>query len=129
MQAVVRSIQCSGWDIRDIHVNFHVPDDEMFTVDVLIGPKDGPGADVFYVTVTTPLALEKLLQTRPQGTMFAYHYLMVKRYDGQLIREAIESQVQQIYGDDWEQLASRLNTYFAWEFEDSRPGPRSKFLD
>jgi hypothetical protein len=88
-------------------------------IEVSVGPKDEPGEEYFGVVVTTPRWLADHLSDREY--LSGRHYLIVKRYDFEVVRSALYKQFQGVQGANWSEVAERLARYGQWEFEDYQP--------
>ena len=53
--------------------------------------------------------------------VFARHYLIVDRYDYDLICACLEKKFYGVAGSTWSDVAERLARYGHWEFEDYQP--------
>jgi hypothetical protein len=97
------------------------PDVENFCilVEVSVGPKGERGEEHFGVVVTTPTWLAAHMAECEH--LFARHYLIVKRYEFDVVKSAIYKQFQGVQGSSWLDVAERLARYGQWEFEDYRP--------
>lgn len=89
-----------------------------------IGPADDDrGADGFYVTVCSPNWLARMaLEENDKGFEFIHHQLVVDRWDPVLFQRAIQDLCYSTTGEDWDEVATKLSRYLAWEFEDYTEG-------
>jgi len=106
-------------DVPNLDLEHFTPEDpECFCVLVqaFVGPQGEPGEEAFDFTVCTP----RWLNSHPaqKGFLFARHYLLLWRYDYDLLRRAITDLCARAKGPDWETVANRLARYGHWEFED-----------
>lgn len=96
-----------------------IPDDFGVLLTASIGPDNGPGDEVFYVTVCSPKWLAWATMTENvKGFEFVRHRLVVDRWDPDLFRRAIRDLCLHTSGADWTEVANKLSRYLAWEFED-----------
>jgi len=85
-----------------------------------VGPVGEEGADTFNFEVCTPSGLANRFDSdgRPYwgtGT------LIVRRFDWGAVEAALMQYVRSLSGADWEELATKLNRFMYWEFEDYQP--------
>jgi hypothetical protein len=123
MHAVLKSLSSPdvGADSLETHTP-HLPDRFGIYVEAEIGPDGAEGADLFGVTVCSPLWLaEAATRENPKGFEFVRHRLVVDRWDADLIRRAIGDLCVHATGDGWNEIATKLSRYLAWEFEDYKP--------
>ncbi len=94
------------------------PDPENFRVLVqaLIGDTNSDASESFNIAVCTPSWLEQRLAR--DGHVWGRHYLFVPRYDYGMIEDLIRTLCDSTEGSDWEQIATILSRFGAWEFED-----------
>ncbi len=97
-------------------------DDFGILLTALIGPSDGAGEEVFYVTVCSAKWLARAtLDENGEGFEFVRHRLVVERWDPGLFRRAIGDLCAHTSGDSWQEIGNRLSRFLAWEFEDYAP--------
>jgi hypothetical protein len=117
MHAVVRSMMSpdAGADPLD---QYRPPTSDLFAVFVQfeIGPSEGPGAELFGLTVCSPQWL--LQQQWPKGFEFLHSTLVIERWDVELIGQAVGSLCERTSGADWPAIAQSLSRFMAWEFAD-----------
>ena len=106
MLARVRGIYTIDHDDLEAYVPNDPVEFHMF-VRVMEGPHDGEG---------TPAWLGRMCEER--GAVIGRHYLIVGRYDPELIRRVLTKQVERCSGTSWEDLAAKLRQIGSWEFED-----------
>jgi hypothetical protein len=120
MQAVLRSLESP--DLAPDSLDSYqppIPDDFGILLMAMIGPKDGPGEEAFYVTVCSAKWLAWATMTEnAKGFEFVRHRLAVNRWDPALFRRAVSDLCLHTSGHDWSEVASKLSRYLAWEFED-----------
>ncbi len=96
-------------------------DFDYFSVDieVAIGVEGAVGSDSFIFTVTTPKYLESKIDG--EDVIFLRHYILVKKWNPDLIKGRLEKLVSSTSGNNWEELAGKFSRFGRWEFEDVRP--------
>jgi hypothetical protein len=82
-----------------------------------IGPVGVKGGDTFNFEVCTPSALASRLDAdgRPY---WARGTLIVRSFARESVEAALNQYVRSVEGDDWAELAAKLNRFMRWEFED-----------
>jgi hypothetical protein len=85
-----------------------------------IGPVGEDSADTFSFEVCTPSGLASRLdgEARPfwgRGT------LVVGAFSWEAVDAALNQYVRSVSGDDWAEVAEKLNRFMCWEFEDYQP--------
>lgn len=123
MHAVLRSLDSPALDPDTL--DSYVPpiaDDFGVLVSALIGPDDGEGEEIFYVTVCSPTWLARAaMAENAKGFEFVRHRLVVERWDPQLFHRAVSDLCSHASGSDWSEVANKLSRYLHWEFEDYTP--------
>lgn len=92
------------------------PADCWVVVTASIGVAGDEGSDDFTFYISTPRRLERIVADESQ--LWGRHLLIVEQFDWALVRNAIEKICNEITGDTWDAIASRLSRYGAWEYED-----------
>jgi hypothetical protein len=115
MLARVRGIYTIDHDDLEAYVPNDPVECHMF-VRVMVGPHDGEGEESFDVTVCTPAWLGRRPEER--GAVIGRHYLIVGRYDPELIRRVLTKQLERSSGTSREDLAAKLRRIGSWEFDD-----------
>jgi hypothetical protein len=87
----------------------------------MIGSDDAPGEESFDFMVCTPKWFAAELQASNEPIAFGRHYLFLRHYDYELLRQVIESLCIQATGEDWKAVAGFLGRFGKCEFEDYRP--------
>lgn len=90
----------------------------MVLLQAFIGPEGGAGEEAFDFLVCSPAWI--LDEVRESGFLLGRHHLVVRRFDLQLIRGAIEEICSHARGESWSEIAARIGRYGKWEFEDYR---------
>lgn len=89
-----------------------------FAVALIIGPVDEPGGHIFQITVATPEALRVYLEAHNVQVFPAPHFLIVRDYDWNALRAALNDLVAQCERATWEASVEQLCRYFLWEYAD-----------
>jgi hypothetical protein len=82
-----------------------------------VGPVGEESADTFDFTVCTPRGLADRLAT-DDGPFWARGLLIVPRLDWDQVEAALEQCVRSLSGEEWGSVATKLNRFMNWEFED-----------
>lgn len=96
------------------------PEDCCVLVSAYIGPAGGGGEELFRFTVCTPSGLERQL-ARDDRPFWARATLIVRRYSKDAVDAALNQFVRSVSGEDWAEVAGKLNRFLYWEFEDYQP--------
>lgn len=88
---------------------------ELF-VTCTIGPVGVDGGDIFQFHVATPPFVGH--STIPDDHLWLDRSLLVKVYDPDIIRLAIETFIESCAGSTWESIASQISSIGDWEFEE-----------
>jgi len=88
------------------------PADAAVLFEASIGPKGREDAEVFSFVAITPRAL-----ARDQGTRWGRGYLILNHVSWAGVETAVRNLLSQCSGDNWAQVAERLNREMHWEFE------------
>jgi hypothetical protein len=83
-----------------------------------IGPADSPGAELFYFNVCSPRWIEK--NPPPKGFEFMHSFIVLSRWDYDVLHRAVSDLCLHTEGDDWREVATKLSRYGSWEFSDYR---------
>jgi hypothetical protein len=112
--------QLKGFDCVD-----HNPIDEwtpesdadvFYSLCLQIGFPDSGGADLFYVDVMTPQAINN----HNLGRQLSQRRIIVNPYSWEAVIEAVRAILECCAGDDWSQQSALLAMHFSWEFENYR---------
>jgi hypothetical protein len=106
-------------DVDDLTT--HVPktnDSFGFLLQVMVGTKGKEGEESFDIFVCTPRWLIK--HHKENEILFGRHYMIVFKYDYDLIIKKLKSYIEKLEGDNWDELAQKINLIGKWEFEDYR---------
>lgn len=123
MVATIKSLEiteCPNLDPR--HFDPEDREDFICTFGLMVGPRGSEGGDFFYVTVCSPMRLEKLCER--DGFVWGRHHLIVRYFDLEMIRSILIKFVNNCSGESWEEIGPKLARLGAWEFEDyQQSGP------
>lgn len=104
-------------DLLDMDVNYpEDPENFGILVEAAIGEEGANGADLFGFVVCTPRWLENNIPI--EGYLFGRHRVILREYSYPIIWKIIDSLCQRTWGDNWEEVAHKLNRFGGWEFED-----------
>jgi hypothetical protein len=97
--------------------SFQPDDSERFAIAIgaVIGPPNTAGGDLFYFTACSA----RWLADNPpeKGFEFMHGYVLLIRWDYDLLQRAIADLCRRTEGGDWTEVATKLSRYGAWEFE------------
>ncbi|MEO0415299.1 MAG: Imm8 family immunity protein, partial [Verrucomicrobiota bacterium] len=82
-----------------------------------IGTPDEEGADLFYVDVATPQAINEL----NLGKRMSERGIVVNPYSWENVLNEVQGILERCKGEDWNQQSELLAKHFNWEFENCRP--------
>ena len=117
--AAIKSIEIT--DAPDLEPSNYIPEDSescACTLGLTIGPSDGEGGELFYLTVCTAKWLEKAC--KKDGFLWGRHHLIVPEYNLKAITAIITKFVERCSGESWGEVATKLARIANWEFEDYR---------
>ena len=88
-----------------------------------VGPVGEDGADTFSFDVCAPRALKRRfdIERRP---FWARGTLVVDTFSWEAVDAALKQSVRSVSGEDWNEIATKLNRLMHWEFDDYRPHGR-----
>lgn len=86
-----------------------------FLLQVMVGVKNKEGAESFDIVVCTPKWL--LENHKKDEVLFGYQKMIVFEYDFHRIKHKIEKYIDGLYGNNWEELANKINMIGHWEFD------------
>jgi len=90
-----------------------------FLLQAMFGIENSDGEESFDMIVCTPEWLAIELNSRP--VLMGYHYIFVKIYDIEQLKNFLVDFAQRCEGDSWEEVALKLARIGRWEFENYRP--------
>lgn len=94
------------------------PDCFALSVTASVGAAGEEGADLFDFVVCTP----SWVQTDRLQKGFAFsRYLLITRWDPDLVERAIRDLCRRTRGEDWPEVARKLSRYSSWEFDEYSP--------
>jgi Immunity protein 8 len=82
-----------------------------------IGPVGEEGAETFDFTVCTPSGLADRLEN-DERPFWGRGLLIVRRFDWDQVEAALNQYVRSLSGEEWHNVATKLNRVMCWEFED-----------
>jgi hypothetical protein len=85
----------------------------------VVGPSDGPGDEIFQLTVCSPTWIAG--DDRPKRFEFLRATLVVEQWDLELVRRAIDDLCRRTTGETWHDVAMSLSRSMHWEFADYTP--------
>jgi len=97
-----------------------IPDsdaDVHFSLCLHIGRADEDGADLFYVEVATPQAINE----HNLGKTLGQRKIIVNPYSWELVLKEVNAILAECRGDNWLQQSEFLAEHFSWEYENYRP--------
>ena len=98
------------------------PAEFAFLARMHVGPLDGPGAELFDVTVCTPEWLSE--RCRAEGGIYnPRHHLVVtfEQFDKRVLHAWLDARVRGVQVAAWHAVGERLGRLAYWEFEDYAP--------
>jgi hypothetical protein len=103
-------------DIDDLK-NYSPSDKECFgfLLQIMVGVQDKEGEESFDVVVCTPQWL--LLKYQRNGLFFALHHLIMFQYDYTMLFSKLKSYIDNIHGDNWNDIAHKISYIGKWEFQ------------
>jgi hypothetical protein len=87
-----------------------------FLLQVIAGPKGMEGEESFDVKVCTPQWLMNNIKNNE--IIMGRHYLILQRYNYDLISQRIDSFCHMCEGKEWKECAEKLGRLGKWEYED-----------
>jgi len=91
--------------------------DACYSLCLHIGPPDEEGADLFYVDVMTPQAINE----HNLGKRLSQRRIVVNPYSWEAVLESVRATLERCAGENWNQQSALLAKHFDWEFENYRP--------
>lgn len=83
-----------------------------------IGPFDKEGGEIFGITVCDLKGLQN--QLKNDGFILPRHHIILPTYNPNKLKDLLERRCQMCAGDNWSEVAAKLNRWLSWEFEDYR---------
>jgi len=84
----------------------------------MVGPASEPGEESFQFTVCTP---EWFAQNMKGDFMLGSHFLFVREYDYDALKEFLSGCCRKCMGATWREVAQKLSWFGHWEFENYMP--------
>jgi len=112
--------QLKGYDCID-----HDPIDEwepksdadvFYSLCLHIGSPDSERADLFYVDVMTPQAINN----HNLGRRLSQRRIIVNPYSWEEVLKSVQAILERCTGENWSQQSTQLAKHFSWEFENYR---------
>jgi Immunity protein 8 len=92
------------------------PDDCCVAMQAEIGPVGEEGGDTFSFEVCTPSGLARRFDSE-RRPFWARATLIVGTFSGEGVEAALSQYVHSVSGEDWQDVATKLNRILDWEFE------------
>jgi hypothetical protein len=80
----------------------------------MVGPADGPGAELFQFIVCTP---EWFAQNMKDEIVLGRHHLFIKEYDCEALTNFVSGYCSRCMGNSWAEVAQKVAQLGHWEFE------------
>lgn len=121
MKAELRTVMSSEFNVE----KERPPDPHYFCVGVEmgIGTEDHPGSDYFQIQICSPEWLEKHWGKElflDESTPFVWDkrpLLIAAHFSFPEIKAFLEKEISQVTGNDWEEIAEKINRFSQWEFD------------
>lgn len=112
--------QLKGYDCIDHDpIDEWVPEsdaDVFYSLCLHIGSPNSEGADLFYVDVVTPLAINN----HNLGRRLSQRKIIVNPYSWEAVLESVQAILERCAGENWSQQSTLLAKHLSWEFENYR---------
>ena len=97
--------------------------DFILELEMDIGARNGAGSDRFSVTVCNDGGLSAFNKRviAHYGFVELAHVLVFKDFDEKTIISLLQAKVQEITGETWDEIVSKLTTFLNYEFDPSTP--------
>lgn len=93
-------------------------------IQMMVTPFNGEGEESFDILVCTP---QWLLDNHNRSDIIVgRHYLIVFEYDYLRIYKRLKELVENIEGENWEEIGMKISRIGKWEFEDYRSNSDDK---
>jgi hypothetical protein len=98
-----------------------LPDRFGFFMQAEVGSEPGTGGDLFGFTVCSPEWLRRRCET--DEFVSAKHHIVVRAedYSNRALSAFLDRLFASVEGPDWESIASKLQSFGYWEFENYQP--------
>jgi Immunity protein 8 len=101
-------------DIYNLENFSPINNEVYFLLQIMIGVKGKSGEESFDIIVSTP---QYLLQNQEE-IMFGSNHLIILEYNYQKILEKLQDYIENLEGENWDELADKISRIAKWEFED-----------
>ncbi len=109
-----------SYDLPDAESLPDDPSDCCVGMTAVVGPPGVDGGDDFSFEVCTASSLARRFDD--EGRPFwARGVLLVEAFNWNAVEAAVHQRVNSVEGNDWVDVATKLNRFWNWEFEDYRP--------
>jgi hypothetical protein len=114
MRPVIKDIE--NIDIPDVK-SWEPINKKLFNTcfELLIGPKDSEGEEIFSVEVCSHLWFQKNFNREPE--LIEKGFIVVDKYNYNDIVGLLLEICNSIEGSDWNDIGKQLSKYFYWEFD------------
>jgi len=114
LQGQLKSLHSPDIDLQ----KFKPANPEKFSilVQAMIGYVGGNAAESFEFVVCTPEWLR--CECKKRGPLFGAQLFILDKYSYEIMEKAISDLCSSMSGKDWNELATKIGTYAAWEFSD-----------
>jgi len=114
----------SGIHSPDVHdfdniVEISVGDAFCVLIQAFFRPENEEGEDAFSFLFCNASYLAA--KAKNDGFVLGRSMIIVDQLSRQIIEQSLTSIAEDIEGDDWQDVANKLNRYGQWEFEDYQP--------
>jgi len=90
----------------------------------MIGVKGASGEESFDIFVVTPKWL--LMNYTQKDILFGMHHMIVFDYSYSTIVKKLETYINNLEGENWSELAEKINLIGQWEFYNYKAKPTTK---
>ncbi|WNX29243.1 Imm8 family immunity protein [Brevibacillus laterosporus] len=103
--------------LKETHTFYEPEFEDDFCISVVadIGIQDSDGADQFYFSVISPIALKKLLEE--DQIISGRGYLISSKFNLKLVRAQISKMLTECIRPTWEEAAQAINRHLCWEYD------------
>jgi hypothetical protein len=116
-RAKIKSVEIT--ESPDLNPQHYLPQDlESFgcTLGLTIGPSNGEGGELFYLTACSPKWLA--MACKKDGFLWGRYHLIVPEYNLKAILQIVTKFVDNCSGESWNSVAGKLARFANWEYED-----------
>ena len=115
MKAKIRSFHISG-SLNPNQFSPTDPENFSFLLELMVGPENADGAEIFDVQVCTPKWF--LSTMKKNDVILGRHFLIVLEYDFDRIINRVRHLIETCTGNNWDEVAEKVSRIGHWEFED-----------